>query len=339
MQSRLLWLVVIVITVVAAGLLGACDNVNSDSRLTDTTIQGVTNATIEEWSGPAPTLPTLFPVRQGSKWGFIDKTGRLVLGFQYEEAWDFSDGVAAVRVGDDWGFIDESGKMLIAPQFADVGPFFDGRAQLVTDSGIGYIDKTGEVVIPPEFEGAYEFHEGLAGVLLEEGYGFIDTSGEVVIRLRWATTVGDFSEGLAAVRTGGGYGYINRQGGYVIKPQFDGATPFSNGLAVVEYDFFKYELIDTTGRVLKTLDYDQVMGLKEGRAAVLRGGIIAALEAGEDPETSEGSWGFMDESGTLVIPTQFRVTQDFRGGLVRVEEENGKMAYIDLDGNYVWREK
>ena len=41
-----------------------------------------------------------------------------------------------------------------------------------------------------------------------------------------------FSEGLAAVRVGAKYGYIDKQGKIVIKPQLDCAGPFSEGLAV-----------------------------------------------------------------------------------------------------------
>jgi hypothetical protein len=37
----------------------------------------------------------------------------------------------------------------------------------------------------------------------------------------------------------------------------------------------------------------------------------------------------------LIIPPEFEYTWDFSGGLARGTDENG----IDLDGNYVWREK
>ena len=45
--------------------------------------------------------------------------------------------------------------------------------------------------------------------------------------------VGSFSEGLAAVRIGENWGFINKAGEVVIKLQFDKATDFHNGLAVV----------------------------------------------------------------------------------------------------------
>jgi WG containing repeat len=334
LQARL----VCVLVLFALGLapIVGCKSTEVSSTLTSSSGESAWSIA-EPWSGPAPEAPTLFPVRQGTKWGFIDRTGQLVVGFQYDEASYFSDGMAAVRVGDEWGYIDQSGTIGIAPQFSYAYSFCDSRAQVETPAGTGYIDKTGELVImPPLWWGAYGFSEGLSTVRLdEERYGYIDTSGELVIRLAARAIGDDFSEGLAAVRDEhGGYGYIDRSGQFVIEPQFWYATEFSNGLAVVEYADREYELIDKTGRVVQKLEYDEVMGLKEGRAAV-------QVYEGEWPSwpPSERWWGYMDESGELVIPTQFENAWDFGGGLARVEDQNGKMAYIDLEGNYVWREE
>lgn len=69
---------------------------------------------------------------------------------------------------------------------------------------------------------------------------YIDHSGREVRRPFLVEQVSNFSEGLAAVRPGkifGGcsekVGYLNTQGEWSIKPQFDGARDFSEGLAAV----------------------------------------------------------------------------------------------------------
>src|SRR5262249_43562592 len=57
--------------------------------------------------------------------------------------------------GTKWGFIDAKGKMVIPPQFDEiVFPFSPGRA-VVWNSGtgkVGLIDKTGKLVVAYEFE-------------------------------------------------------------------------------------------------------------------------------------------------------------------------------------------
>ncbi|MBO7522558.1 MAG: WG repeat-containing protein, partial [Bacteroidales bacterium] len=46
--------------------------------------------------------------------GFIDNTGKEVVPCQYEDAYDFSEGLAAVKNKNDlWGFIDETGKEVV----------------------------------------------------------------------------------------------------------------------------------------------------------------------------------------------------------------------------------
>ena len=64
---------------------------------------------------------------------------------------------------DKYGYIDRSGKMVIPPQFKDAGPFSDGLARVLLGKQGGYIDKSGQLVIKgEEFEEARLFSEGLA---------------------------------------------------------------------------------------------------------------------------------------------------------------------------------
>ena len=52
-----------------------------------------------------------------NKWGFINKSGQVVIKLQFDLALDFKESVAAVRVGQRFGFIDKSGQMVIQLQF------------------------------------------------------------------------------------------------------------------------------------------------------------------------------------------------------------------------------
>jgi hypothetical protein len=57
----------------------------------------------------------LFPVIVGDKWGYIDKTGKIVINPQFDYANQFSDGLAAVYIGDKYGYIDRTGKYVWEP--------------------------------------------------------------------------------------------------------------------------------------------------------------------------------------------------------------------------------
>jgi hypothetical protein len=78
-----------------------------------------------------------------SQCGFIDKHGKIVIKPQFDDAHDFSDGLASIRIRDrkpfgKWGYIDKQGKIVIKPLFyKDVGRnifyqsnrFFEGLAE------------------------------------------------------------------------------------------------------------------------------------------------------------------------------------------------------------------
>jgi len=54
-------------------------------------------------------------VRTGGRWGFIDKSGKIVINPQFDEAMAFTDGLARVKVGHKTGYINASGKYIWNP--------------------------------------------------------------------------------------------------------------------------------------------------------------------------------------------------------------------------------
>ena len=71
-------------------------------------------------------------VFNGSMWGYVDPTGKLVCEYKYSEARSFSNGFAAFRDGDKWGYIDlQNFNTAIEPAFEDVGDFSTSRSAFV----------------------------------------------------------------------------------------------------------------------------------------------------------------------------------------------------------------
>jgi hypothetical protein len=234
--------------------------------------------------GPTPAFSLTPLAYEKSKWGFIDRTGAVVVPARYSRVDDFSGGLAPVKVG---GTHAAGGKW-------------------------GFIDRTGKEVIPPQFDWARPFREGLAAVQVGGRWGFVDTAGKLVIPPRFEA-VERFYEERAAVQEGGRWGFIGPDGAYRIPPRFAGASVFSEGLAAVreplppgakEEERAPWKYIDRTGAVAFEIgpEYDYAGSFHEERAGVNRG----------------GAWGFIDRTGKLVVEPRYDSVEGFDGGRARV---------------------
>lgn len=169
---------------------------------------------------------------------FIDRHGATVSDV-YEDARDYSEGLAAVRSSGVWGYVDTSGQYAIRPMFRDpvAGRFVDGHARVSIDGKWGLINKAGEIVVAPQFDMMYDPSSGRVTVWRGDRGGFIDMSGKVVIPCKYRF-VRPFSEGLTPARREyrSGVGYIDMDGRGVIPAKFEKGLDFDGGLAWVETD-------------------------------------------------------------------------------------------------------
>ena len=193
--------------------------------------------------------------------GFVDKSGHYVINPVFDDAFCFTEGMAAVRTGGaeagGWGFIDTTGRFVIPPQWGSVYPFNNGIATVATSGGLakkwGAIDRTGQTIIPQQFPEPLIFHDGLAlepittytwvtdqrgrsRVRPDTTYSFINKNGTRSTGLQWRSA-SSFSQGLAPVMLDESpackWGYVDQSGRYRVSPQYLDAQPFSEGMAAV----------------------------------------------------------------------------------------------------------
>lgn len=94
-----------------------------------------------------PFSDGLARIEKDEKVGFINDHGVAVIPSEFEDASDFSEGLAAAKKGT-WGFIDKQGQWVIAPQFDGAKEFRDGLALVANNPNWHYINKGGLVVRP-----------------------------------------------------------------------------------------------------------------------------------------------------------------------------------------------
>jgi hypothetical protein len=157
-----------------------------------------------------------------------------------ESAYGFSEGLARFHTKDGEhfkgavGFIDKTGKLAFPYQFSDAGDFSEGLAAVSDGYKWGYMDKAGRTVIKHRFDEARRFSEGLAAVRIGKAWGYVNRQGALVVDPRRNEDLPGpinratfFSGGIAEVHVGGklrvvvdgpwywgggAWYYINRQG-------------------------------------------------------------------------------------------------------------------------------
>lgn len=134
---------------------------------------------------------------------------------KFDDAWNFSEGLAVVKLNEKYGFVDKSGDVVIPIEYDKTALFSEGLAAVKKDDKWGFIDKKGEVVIPFEYDSATFFSEGLAAVKKDGKYGFIDKKGDVGIGFRF-DEAWKFEEGFAIVKLNGLWGKIDKVGNFYL---------------------------------------------------------------------------------------------------------------------------
>jgi WG repeat protein len=262
------------------------------------------------------------------KFGFMDRSGRIVVEPKYQYAVGFHEGLAAVRENGLFGFINESGEMVIPPQFRSAfsSVFVDGLAAVAPQNVWGYIDRAGKFAIPPRFEKASDFREGLAAVQIEGRWGFIDRTGKLVAPPQYKAPTA-FRDGIAPVclaeAEADGCFFVDKRFAQAVPGRFSSASGFMEGLALVrDRRDAPPRFIDKSGKEVLPPSNDYDGSFHEGLARIVRNGKI----------------GYIDRTGKEVIAPRFDAADDFDGPLAKISDQDGKLAgYIDKKGGWVWK--
>ncbi len=290
----------------------------------------------------------LFRVVQAEKWGYINRSGRLVIRPQYDWALDFSEDLACVQTRKKYGFIDSEGEVIIPPQYDFAEQFSEGLARVRNGEQFGYIDKTGKMAINPQFNSCWDFSEGLGLARRKErgpwdSWDFLNRQGRTVIEGLFDAR--PFKEGLApvcregSIREGGtrmpdgtwfalppvnigkNWHYIDKTGNVVFDTKFDDARQFASGLAAVKIGE-KWGYIDKKGNTQIRPQFDEAEEFTDDRAVVGVGDMLSRKR------------GFIDRVGEPVTPMEFDFAGPYRDGLARVQK-GGKWLYLDRSGKTV----
>lgn len=156
----------------------------------------------------------------------------------------------------------------------------------------------------------------LAIIKLNDKFGCIDRQGNIVIQPTWDYILqGDKNKQLL-VEKDSLYGFIDSKGQTIIKPQYQDAELFSDGLAAVS-NGKKYGFINLKGDTVIPFLYDETfMGFNNGLSNV----------------TLNDSCGYIDKQGKIVVPLKYETCYPFMSDYAQVETFDGDEFLIDKKG-------
>ncbi|MDE7261594.1 MAG: WG repeat-containing protein [Oscillospiraceae bacterium] len=318
----------------------------------------------------------IYTVVRDGRYGFYHVDGSELAAPEYAWAEDFQDGMAVVSLhGSRYGYLDRDGRMSIIPQFSQAFPFSQDRAFAVLirrgEPVLVLLDREGqELASYPDAAlrpgDRIQFSEGLAVFPVQaeaveaevdgedaEGeaealppaplvYRVVDLDGREVCTLTdaYVDVANGYHDGRIAVseagewiETGkdsaprfqaepGSWGYRDAAGRLAVAYQYDEAAPFSEGMAGVgrsvedgEYTRTLYGFIGADGGELLPLEYDGFLSCVNGSGAVLR----------------NRKWAFVDGGGQLLTQFLFDRLSHFTEGIASVKA-GGRQGVVNEEG-------
>lgn len=180
-----------------------------------------------------------------------------------------------------------------------------------------------------QFDKIGMYTEGLALVSKNDLLGYIDKRGDIVIKpkFEWASY---FSEGLAAVKEKHTdlIGYIDKSGNYIIKPKFISATIFKEGLASVSLRrSWGWPEYCVWGCIDKNGNY--IIKPKFTNSIEFSSGLAPARSYNFLKTMTDDAfmWGYINKNGKYIIKPQYHLVSNFNDGQAFVVQ---RQSYSEL---------
>ena len=279
---------------------------------------------------------------QGGRFGYVDAGGVLTVAMQYRQAFPFSEGRAfAVDASGTLVLLDRTGQELASFPQAELWEgesvqFSEGLAVIPVTGAADEAPEDGEAVVSVAAMKPLEAPEGEED--LPRTYLVVDSGGREVCTIAdaWVDLANGYHGGrVAAAESGewvrdedgalsfaaapGSLGYRDERGGLAVEFQFDGAEPFSDGLAAVCFrdgdGAEAWGFVSPEGEMIVPAEYDGARAFDEGVGMLL----------------SEGLWAYVDQEGRLLTRFEYEEAGPFREGVALVRRR-GRIEAIDQRG-------
>ena len=215
-----------------------------------------------------------------------------------------------------YGLAKPNGEIVIEPQYDYLYPPVEGCVVIMQNYLLGHIDLETGMTVDPRFE---FITDSLPEYIFSNGYALL-----------YPLQQGD-KEWIQLL--------IDRQGREIFSSceedeiRLAGHVFTPGGLCVYEknHQYGLMRITEGQATLLTEAIYEKINYWNSWHA------MKHPLESGWLPVKMDGLWGYVNKQAEMIIPPQWEEADIFRQDLARVEK-NGKMAYINLQGDIIWHE-
>lgn len=226
-------------------------------------------------------------------------------------------------------FVDKQYQVYLAnqpPVFQKTDSNNDFERWIAFEGGF-YDSKLNDYIIPPQFEEVQAFSEGLAAVKIKSKWGFINSDAELVIPAKYDNygTPEDFKNGRAIVHGSSEALLIDKTGKTIARVSGHIDRNKSHKFRILKNNTLVRMLtgyIDSTNfNIIKTKFFNELGDFSSnGLAAV---------------EISKGKYGYIDETGKVVIDPKFDRAEKFSAVGLAFAKLGKEHGYINDKGEFV----
>lgn len=269
------------------------------------------------------------------RYGFVNSQGQIVIEAKYLSVGKFGEGLVSVTNSNRFiGFLDANGKTVIDFKFDDASPFNNGLSKVIQNDQVLIIDKLGSKVnqelgaskIESCKQRPCQFHWQYFDKTSIERSGLYKKCGVNKILIK-ADSIYEINRGYNAD--------FFKKGLFPIKHKSNRNSLDSN------IKKFKYGFMDTLGNIIIEAKYDEVHEFNDGFAWVLFDNKYGLINKNGD-WVMKPIYPKVENHSILNFETFNTFFYKYVNGLsliyIAENDEKIKLAYIDVNGNVIWKE-
>lgn len=360
-----LLLCVVLLPVTGFAEVSIPQDLNNNPNIAQIEVYQSTNANYD----PRPTEPQPVDYRgDNGKWGLKTQAGVALT----EPVWDAIRKLQTlplytVKQDSKWGIISADGTVKLEPQYKEIKEIVSPRYEdtlirvLTFEDQYGLLDSGLNLILPAKYDFVdQEIYEQTVEVGRDYGYTLVDFNGQELLPLQknWVHKTKDPNYFLCGTKDSGEFYLVNRTGEPVTQNVYQ-SMELAGENALIISESGLYDLIDFTGNILVSCQYENLIQLPSGVLFAIDGDLCAyydltgrmiggrtwenpgaywhkaIADASPAPDQmlylikDQGKYGYMDYQGDVIVSPQY---EEANGYFVQL---NGKTGLISTDGSYL----